>query len=130
MSNIIKFFISTVTSYTEDDVDIIAFGDDDEMPQNYVIISRFDDPGADDSPRDEMIGIQTSQSAYEVSAAILSIKLSRNSIEIVIRDELADKVGANILVADFSINDNSFENLRKYVERIILGSNINFMKGY
>jgi len=128
MSNQISFHSSTVRAYTEDDVDVIGFGDDDESPNNYIIISRYDEPDADDLPRDEMIGIQTSESNYEVSSAIANIELQRNHISILIKDENAGEVGAKQLTTDFNISDEEFTHLKKYIESLVLGSSIKFIE--
>jgi hypothetical protein len=128
MNNIINFPSSTVRAYTEDEVSVVGFGDHDESPENYIIVSRYDEPGAEDMPRDAMIGIQTSESAYEVAAAISAITLSRHSIEIVVNDKNIQDVGAKILRTTFEINDEEFEHLTKYIELINAGSSINFIK--
>ena len=47
MDNIYTFKASIVNCYTENDVVVIGVGDDPTSPQNYLILSRFDDGEVD-----------------------------------------------------------------------------------
>ena len=55
------FLASIIECYTENDVLIIGAGDDEFYPDNYIVVSRFDDGDVDGS-----IGIQTNISEVEV----------------------------------------------------------------
>ncbi|EPJ3766693.1 hypothetical protein NPI25_004190, partial [Providencia stuartii] len=77
MDNIYTFKASIVNCYTENDVVVIGVGDDPTSPQNYLILSRFDDGEVDDS-----IGIQTSLSEREYSNAIDKIILRKYTLKI------------------------------------------------
>jgi hypothetical protein len=122
-------FVSTVVSVlTENEVDIVAFGDADLSPETWIIISRYDDPGAPDAPRDEMVGIETSVSTHEIAAAIASIVLTRRSIEILIRQEKIESVGARRFMTKFDIADDRFKELDGYLEQVVSGSGIRLIR--
>lgn len=122
-------FVSTVVSVlTENEVDIVAFGDADPTPETWIIISRYDDPGAPDAPRNEMVGIETSVSTHEIAAAIASIVLTRRSIEILIHQEKIESVGARRFVAKFDIDDDRFKELAAYLEQVVSRSGIRLVR--
>lgn len=70
------FVSSSVTIYVENEVEVIGFGNLDELSDTWIILSRSNDPGAEEESRDEMIGIQESTREYVIDAAIESILLS------------------------------------------------------
>lgn len=119
-------FVSTVVSVlTENEVDIVAFGDADPTPETWIIISRYDDP---DAPRNEIIGIETSVSTHEIAAAIASIVLTHRSIEILIHQEKIESVGARRFVAKFDIDDDRFKELDAYLEQVVSGAGIRLVR--
>nr|WP_306463351.1 hypothetical protein [Providencia stuartii] len=113
MDNIYTFKASIVNCYTENDVVVIGVGDDPTSPQNYLILSRFDDGEVDDS-----IGIQTSLSEREYSNAIDKITLEKNTLKIEIKtDKIKDVRFSNILVY-LNADHLNYSTLKEYIDTI------------
>ncbi|MER5123100.1 hypothetical protein KDV41_21095, partial [Providencia stuartii] len=97
----------------ENDVVVIGVGDDPTSPQNYLILSRFDDGEVDDS-----IGIQTSLSEREYSNAIDKITLEKNTLKIEIKtDKIKDVRFSNILVY-LNAEHFNYRTLKEYIDTI------------
>ena len=124
MKNPLKFNVSALECYEENDVLTVALGDDTKSPENYLIITRLDDD--DNDSIDEGIGLQTSQSAYEQSAAIEKVILQSGSLEVVITPDSYQHFGCSSLVGEFSDtlrnNSEKLALLRKYLEAIFNGT--------
>ncbi|MDN0006050.1 hypothetical protein QVM88_06550 [Providencia stuartii] len=113
MDNIYTFKASIVNCYTENDVVVIGVGDAPTSPQNYLILSRFDDGEVDDS-----IGIQTSLSEREYSNAIDKITLEKNTLKIEIKtDKIKDVRFSNILVY-LNADHLNYSTLKEYIDTI------------
>lgn len=124
MNNSLKFNASVLECYEEDDVLTVALGDNEQSPENYLIITRLDDE--DNDSIDEGIGLQTSQSAYEASAAIEKVILHSDRLDVVITPDSHEHFGCSKLEGVFSETvRNAPEKialLRKYLEAIFNGS--------
>ena len=81
------FLASIIECYTENDVLIIGAGDDEFYPDNYIVVSRFDDGDVDGS-----IGIQTNISEVEVPNAIVKVCLRKNKLVFFIKESRVHQV--------------------------------------
>ncbi|HEJ6943946.1 TPA: hypothetical protein ACXJM1_000229 [Serratia marcescens] len=119
-----KFNAPVLACYEEDGVLTVALGDAAQPTENYLIITRLDDD--DNDSIDEGIGLQTSQSAYEQSAAIEKVILQSGSLEVVITPDSYQHFGCSSLVGEFSDtlrnNSEKLALLRKYLEAIFNGT--------
>ena len=73
MKSIKKFSAIRINCTDEDDVLTIGVGDDENDPDNFFFISRFDE---DDIPVDEYIGFLSATTDYEIADAIESATLT------------------------------------------------------
>lgn len=119
MSNEVKFTASVVNCYTEDDVLVMGIGDDPTEPENYLIISRFDDGEIDDS-----IGIQTHLSEMETSNAIEKVILNRTNFIVDIKAGKEEKVNASRIVVTFSNDNIDYVRLKNHLSDIFFGSSV------
>ncbi|GKX49911.1 hypothetical protein [Budvicia aquatica] len=119
MSNEVKFTASVVNYYTEDDVLVMGIGDDPTEPENYLIISRFDDGEIDDS-----IGIQTHLSEMETSNAIEKVILNRTNFIVDIKAGKEEKVKASRIVVTFSNDNIDYVRLKNHLSDIFFGSSV------
>ncbi|PHI30600.1 hypothetical protein [Budvicia aquatica] len=119
MSNEVKFTASVVNYYTEDDVLVMGIGDDPTEPENYLIISRFDDGEIDDS-----IGIQTHLSEMETSNAIEKVILNRTNFIVDIKAGKEEKVNASRIVVTFSNDNIDYVRLKNHLSDIFFGSSV------
>lgn len=119
MSNEVKFTASVVNCYTEDDVLVMGIGDDPTEPENYLIISRFDDGEIDDS-----IGIQTHLSEMETSNAIEKVILNRTNFIVDIKAGKEEKVKASRIVVTFSNDNIDYVRLKNHLSDIFFGSSV------
>lgn len=119
MSNEVKFTASVVNCYTEDDVLVMGIGDDPTEPENYLIISRFDDGEIDDS-----IGIQTHLSEMETSNAIEKVILNRTNFIVDIKEGKEEKVNASRIVVTFSNDNIDYVRLKNHLSDIFFGSSV------
>ncbi|MEB7586133.1 hypothetical protein NGC36_12715 [Serratia rubidaea] len=119
-----KFEALVLVCYEEDDALTVALGDNEQSPVNYLIITRLDDK--DNDSIDGGIGLQTSQSAYEASAAIEKVILYSDRLDVVITPDSHEHFGCSKLEGVFSETvRNTPEKialLRKYLEAIFNGS--------
>lgn len=99
-----KFFASTIKCYEEDDVLVVALSDGPVDPANFMIITRLDDE--DNHTLDEGIGFQTDQAEYEMSDAIEKVILRSDSLEVVVKSELADFFGGSSILAEIPRGNN------------------------
>lgn len=122
--SLMKFEALVLVCYEEDDALTVALGDNEQSPVNYLIITRLDDE--DNDSIDEGIGLQTSQSAYEASAAIEKVILHSDRLDVVITPASHEHFGCSKLEGVFSETvRNAPEKialLRKYLEAIFNGS--------
>ncbi|WP_238404496.1 hypothetical protein [Serratia sp. Tan611] len=119
-----KFEALVLVCYEEDDALTVALGDNEQSPVNYLIITRLDDE--DNDSIDEGIGLQTSQSAYEASAAIEKVILHSDRLDVVITPDSHEHFGCSKLEGVFSETvcntPEKIALLRKYLEAIFNGS--------
>lgn len=122
--SLMKFEALVLVCYEEDDALTVALGDNEQSPVNYLIMTRLDDE--DNDSIDEGIGLQTSQSAYEASAAIEKVILHSDRLDVVITPDSHEHFGCSKLEGVFSETvRNTPEKialLRKYLEVIFNGS--------
>ncbi|WP_456310931.1 hypothetical protein [Serratia proteamaculans] len=83
----------------EDDVLMLAIGDDKQDPKNFFIISRFDEEGLS---VDECIGFQNENTSFEIPSAIESIELSKSELIITLNDDAAEKSGTKKIQSTFN----------------------------
>lgn len=119
MNHEVSFTATTCSCYTEDDVLVIALGDDPVSPDNYLIMGRFDDGDADES-----IGLQFHFSAYEVACAIENLSLSRNTLAITVKADKVKFVGCHRATVSFADGVVDIEELSDYLKELVEGSNI------
>ncbi len=124
MSNEVKFTASVVNYYTEDDVLVMGIGDDPTEPENYLIISRFDDGEIDDS-----IGIQTHLSEMETSNAIEKVILNRTNFIVDIKAGKEEKVKASRIVVTLSNDNINYSLFESYLNDVFSGSSVDLIIG-
>ncbi|MDS1774093.1 hypothetical protein QX226_22555 [Vibrio vulnificus] len=116
--NEIIFLASIIECYTENDVLIIGVGDDKFDPENYIVVSRFDDGDVDDS-----IGIQTHLSEIEVPNAIMKVCLRKNKVVFFIKESKIQKVQVSKIEIDFTDESKvDISSLEKYIHDIFVHS--------
>ncbi len=93
-----RFVASTLRCYEEDDVLVVALGDDAQAPANFIIITRLDDD--DHASVEEGIGFHTDQAEYERSDAIEKVIFSPDSLEVVVKPEYAEFFGDSRFLAE------------------------------
>ncbi|HGN0027019.1 TPA: hypothetical protein ACKRF0_003567 [Proteus mirabilis] len=119
MDNIYTFKASIVNCNTENDVVVIGVGDDLTSPQNYLILSRFDDGEVDDS-----IGIQTSLSEKEYYNAIDKIILGKYNLKIEIKTDKIEDVGFSNILVHLNAEHFSYRTLKEYIDTIFHDSSV------
>lgn len=124
MSNEVKFTASVVNYYTEDDVLVMGIGDDPTEPENYLIISRFDDGEIDDS-----IGIQTHLSEMETSNAIEKVILNRTNFIVDIKAGKEEKVNASRIVVTLNNDNINYSLFQSYLNDVFSGSSVDLIIG-
>lgn len=124
MSNEVKFTASVVNYYTEDDVLVMGIGDDPTEPENYLIISRFDDGEIDDS-----IGIQTHLSEMETSNAIEKVILNRTNFIVDIKAGKEEKVNASRIVVTLNNDNINYSLFESYLNDVFSGSSVDLIIG-
>ncbi len=124
MSNEVKFTASVVNYYTEDDVLVMGIGDDPTEPENYLIISRFDDGEIDDS-----IGIQTHLSEMETSNAIEKVILNRTNFIVDIKAGKEEKVKASRIVVTLNNDNINYSLFESYLNDVFSGSSVDLIIG-
>ncbi len=124
MSNEVKFTASVVNCYTEDDVLVMGIGDDPTEPENYLIISRFDDGEIDDS-----IGIQTHLSEMETSNAIEKVILNRTNFIVDIKEGKEEKVNASRIVVTLNNDNINYSLFESYLNDVFSGSSVDLIIG-
>lgn len=124
MSNEVKFTASVVNYYTEDDVLVMGIGDDPTEPENYLIISRFDDGEIDDS-----IGIQTHLSEMETSNAIEKVILNRTNFIVDIKEGKEEKVNASRIVVTLNNDNINYSLFESYLNDVFSGSSVDLIIG-
>jgi hypothetical protein len=124
MSKDITFFANIVQCYVENDVITIGFGDHNDAPRNYTIITRFDDDEENYLKGEGPIGIQTNLSIEEYSSAISSVCLNKNTISIKINQNVVDNIGVNKIEIEFDSSAIDVGNLIKYLHLIFDDSHV------
>lgn len=124
MSNEVKFTASVVNCYTEDYVLVMGIGDDPTEPENYLIISRFDDGEIDDS-----IGIQTHLSEMETSNAIEKVILNRTNFIVDIKEGKEEKVNASRIVVTLNNDNINYSLFESYLNNVFSGSSVDLIIG-
>lgn len=113
-----------VNCYTEDDVLVMGIGDDPTEPENYLIISRFDDGEIDDS-----IGIQTHLSEMETSNAIEKVILNRTNFIVDIKAGKEEKVNASRIVVTLNNDNINYSLFESYLNDVFSGSSVDLIIG-
>ncbi|MCO6557675.1 MAG: hypothetical protein J6577_10660 [Gilliamella sp.] len=112
---------TNINCYTEDQVLIIGISNDLIFPNNYLILSRFDeDEDEDEGDVDESIGIQTHLTEIEVAKAVKSIVLKKNTLTIEINKHKTEQIQAKKIIIEFNELDNTL--LIKYINDIFSDS--------
>ncbi|OCG77487.1 hypothetical protein A9G44_04955 [Gilliamella sp. Occ4-3] len=117
INNEIKFLATNINCYTEDQVLIIGISNDLIFPNNYLILSRFDE---DESDVDESIGMQTHLTEIEVTKAVKNIVLKKNTLTIEINKHKIEQIQAKKIIIKFNELDNTL--LIKYINDIFSDS--------
>lgn len=117
MSKKIRILGTTVSFNTENDVSIIGFGNDAISPDNYIIITRFDDGAVDDS-----IGIQSHLSEVEVSNAIKAVYLKESECVIEVKESKEKQVGFTTAVIQLKDANTDYKSLMKFIKYVFASS--------
>ncbi|PFH20314.1 MULTISPECIES: hypothetical protein [Burkholderia] len=115
--NVLKFSASVVSCYMEGEASVIGIGDDKNFPENYIIITRFDDGGVDES-----IGVSTNRSDGEVSGSVMAVSLNKYFFDVFIRPDREADIGASHILVDLSSAEFDFHIFSDYLCNIFLGS--------
>ncbi|AMA45585.1 hypothetical protein APT63_08040 [Pseudomonas sp. 22-AL-CL-001] len=121
-----KVFNAThIKCYEEDDVLIVAVGDDAADPHNFIIMTRLDD---EDTPfTDGDVGLQTESTEYEMAGAIQKIGLSESRLKVEIKSNFQEHFNGEAIVAEFqgtAVDGESIDLLRKSLHTLVEGSGI------
>ena len=116
-----EFFAHVVKCYVENDVSTIGFSDNNEKPENYVIITRLDE---DDLEPDDAVGIQTSLSGQEYTRSISKIDLKRENIEIYLNKDGMEKIGFKKIIIRFDEKNANIGQLIEYINNIFDDTNV------
>lgn len=123
-----SFNASTIVTYTEDDIFIIALGDDPLQPRNFFIISRPVD--TENTSIDENIELQGHHSEHGLAGALLSISLSPSDLTVRIKPQHAEHFGAASLTGHFveeKLQEETLKGLEHSIRKILDGSQIAFI---
>ncbi|MEN5018617.1 hypothetical protein ABEH87_19985 [Erwinia sp. Eh17-17] len=85
-----KFNAVCIECIDEDDVLTLAVGDDKHCPENFFIISKFDE---ENLSTDDCIGFQSESTPFEIPSAIESVELSCRDLVITLNDDAAKIAG-------------------------------------
>jgi hypothetical protein len=118
----LKFFANVVRCFTENDVITLGLSDSDFSPDKYVIITYFGDDIENLRDGDDGIGIQTNLSIRENSSAISKIIVGRDFLNIFIRSDKTKIVGVSKIEIKFSEEKNYQNEIRDYLEKILMNS--------
>lgn len=94
------FRATTVKHYEEDEVKVLALGDDPAAPERFLIIARLDED--EHATVDDGIGLQTSESDYEAAHAISAVKLVGNRLQVQVKEAFVVHFGASTIEADIA----------------------------
>lgn len=122
MNESMYFKAIEVNCYTEIDVTVIGIGDDPDTPDNFIILSRFDE----DEDIDNSIGLMTHLSDVELINSIKRIELERQKIVFHLKPNEQNKEVA--ISIDLDIDDNHFAHLHEYLLLILQGSSIQLIE--
>ncbi|MBJ7223491.1 MULTISPECIES: hypothetical protein [unclassified Brenneria] len=121
------FTASTVAAYVEDDIFIVALGDDPVQPRSFFIISRPVDSG--NNSVDESIELQGHHSEHGQAGALLSITLSPRDLTVRIKPQHVEHFGTAGFTGHFAEGElqvESLDNLERFIRRILDGSQATF----
>lgn len=122
MNESMRFKANEVNCYTEIDVTVIGIGDDPSTPDNFIILSRFDE----DEDIDNSIGLMTHLSDVEMINSIKQITLERNKICFFLKPNKQNK--EETITIDLDIDDSHFAHLLEYLLLIIKDSSIQLIE--
>lgn len=118
------FIASSIECYEENDVLIVAIGDGGADPLNYVIITRLDEE--DDSSIDDCIGLQTSETGYEVAGAIKKIVLNDSGVRVEVKPQFIKHFGGSTILVRFAggflESEGKVSSLRNALKELFNGS--------
>lgn len=136
----LNFLGSTVSCYTENGVLTIGIGNDAVDPTHFVIIARLDEDEDEDEDDDDdddddnnehedetkssgnfaenNIGIQTNFSRYESEAAISRISITGTHMQILIKSEKIDELGAQQIDINLTQDNSTLNELVRYLHQI------------
>lgn len=118
MTNKIK--ASFINCYIENEVTIIGISDNPINPQNYLIISRFDD----NNDIDNSIEIQTHLSEQKFSNVISKIIINKTTLNINIKPNKIKEVEFSNILVSFSSNKINYILLKQYINNIFYTSSV------
>jgi hypothetical protein len=127
MSDLFEFFASTVRCYIENDVLTIGMGDDGEMSDKFVIITRLDE---EETVGAGAIGLQTNFTLQEYSNAISVLNVSRHAVEILISKEKEKKIGVGRIRVNYDSDKFSFDEFVRYIHLIFDNCNIDLRMSF
>lgn len=116
MKKIISFDGNIVKCYTEDEVKIIAIGDGEIEPDNYIIISRLKEEKGKNTRDSIYLDSSTADIGYY--GAIERISIFNDAIEIVISDNKQAKMNASEFKVNIEQKPINLQLLLQYVKDI------------
>lgn len=119
------FDATDIKSCEEDDVLIVALCDDAVDPQAFIIITRLDEE--DNATVEEGVGLQTAETAYEVTNAIQSVSVSENRLEVEIKPGHWQHFNGKAVVVELkgkAADDKSISLLKDSLKKLLEGSSI------
>ncbi len=111
--------INCVTDNNE--VRIIGLGDHEQTPENYIIISKFEE---EDQEVDDTIHIQSSINGGYYNA-IECIAVEKKEITITILESMINKMGFSKAIIRYELENINMERFLDYLKEIFEGSSVN-----
>lgn len=114
MSTDIVFIATSVNCYVEDEVTVIGISDSDISPDNFIILTRFDE---DEESVDNRIGLITHLSDIEAIHAIKQITIGRDIFILVLNNDIQ-------ITAHLNVDETDFIQLKTYLFALLKDSHI------
>ena len=96
MSDIHRFEATYVSCFSENDVDIIGIGDDDQNPHHFIILMQQHEEGI--SP-EQSTELQTEDTNQAVTDAVQAIHMTRQSFRLTLSSALQAQLGYGVIEA-------------------------------
>ena len=94
MQDIHRFEATSVSCFSENNVDIIGLSDDDQDPDHFAVLMQLREDGRSASQCTEL---QTEDTERPVADAVHAIQLSRQQISIILASSMQTQLGYGVI---------------------------------